>query len=240
MKTSATALLTAALLLLGGCGKDATTSTGRTAPSRFDSPEEIAAAIQNLPLATTSGALFERGYTASYESRQAEGEPNSLRLTSPNGKLVDLPMSIADALNDYRNARHITSLSIPVDEKNPNILYLSTSRALNKDYSHIENELYRYDLTKRELTSIYKELSTNGTLLRTVGRDSSFVVIFRDSAHSRPGPCSEPWYSFRTSMAALDTNHPEQGLHRYHVPEKRMLEAKTSEETCAINLGATP
>jgi hypothetical protein len=102
--------------LLFGCGKKIAPPTPlQTSPS--STPTSIALVVQQLPLASTTGLVANRGYAVTYEPSSSDPKSNMLTLVSPNGKRLELPITVANFLNDAKAQRHVTSLDAPVEEK---------------------------------------------------------------------------------------------------------------------------
>lgn len=219
---------------LSGCGARSSSNSLSLPPTRATSLSAIVAA---LPLVTSStGQVEERGYTVHYEPGPTNASPTILTFTSPNGKQAELPIAIEQFLNDRLANRHVTSFNLPVDPNNPSFIYLSTTQPLDKNFDVLENHLYRYDLIKRELTDLYQEKTTDASMLRTIARDGSYVILFKDSINNSPGPCSALWYDFQNQLTAFDLDHPEKKLWRYHAPPKKIMEAFAQEQTCQANM----
>ncbi len=225
------AYLLLSTILLSGCGKKIAPSTS-VQPSPSSTPTSIALAVQQLPLASTTGLIANRGYTATYEPSAANPQSNVLTFISPNGKKLDLPPTVANFLNDSKAQRHVTSLDVPVEEKNPNSLYLSTNQPLDNNFVTLENHIYRYNLLTRELTSVYEEKVTDATMLRTIGRDGNHLLILRENINKNPGICTSVWYEYRDQILALNLSQPQPPLLRYQVPEKKLKEAYLQTEDC--------
>jgi DNA-directed RNA polymerase subunit L len=218
-------------VLCSGCGsKTQSTDTSAILPQTPSIP--TTAPVEQLPHASSSGSIIDRGYTATYEPDATPSKTNNLLFISPNGKQLKLPTTVATFLNDSSSNRHLTSLDIPVDEKNPNSLYLTTNQPLDTNFNTLENHIYRYDILKQELESIYEEKTTNSTMLRTIGRDGTLVLLIRENINTVPKPCDSVWYNFAHTMLAFDTAHPNIGLQYYTVPIKKQQESYHLIENC--------
>jgi hypothetical protein len=217
--------------LLSGCGKKIIPQN-MVQTLEQKTPTDIALAIQQLPLASTTGMIASRGYAVTYEPSNSDLKSNVLTFVSPNGKKLELPKTVADFLNDVQAQRHVTSLDAPVEEKNPNSLYLSTNQPLDTNFVTLENHIYRYNLLTRELISVYEEKTTDSTMLRTIGRDGNYLLLLRENINKNPGACTSVWYDFRNHIMAFDPTQKNAELKHYHVPSKKLTEAYYEVQTC--------
>lgn len=216
------------LAILSGCASSAQVPPPQNSPTTT-SQATVGTALGTV---TSTGTIIDHGYRVTNEPGATPQAPSVVTFTSPNGKRISLPPEIERFLNDYTHNRHLTSLDIPIDPTTPSLIYLSTSAPLNKDFTSMDNRLFRFSLLTQELSEIYGEKTQNATLLRTVGREGSFLIVARDSVNASPGVCATLWYEFRDKLWAFDLEHPEQGLLHYVPPTDKIAEALKTEQAC--------
>jgi hypothetical protein len=218
-------------MMMSGCGS----ATPVPAPPITSSATSTTITLPSGE-ATSTGNIVENGYRVAYVAGATPQTPGTITFTSPNGKQIILPKEIEKFLNDQATNRHVTSFDLPVDPHTPSLVYLSTSAPLTKDFSAMENHIYRFSLLTQELTEIYGEKTTNSTLVRTIGRDGSLLILLRNSINYSPGVCAALWFDFREQLLAFDLEHPERGLLRYTPPTNKVAEALREEQTCLKNI----
>jgi hypothetical protein len=125
---------------------------------------------------------------------------------------------LLDATIQPNNGRYIY-LSVRLDQALPS--YSDSTASIGPFIT----KLYRYDLSTRRLTRIYREDSGSGYI--QLGFDGSklllYPAIYGDNS---PGPCwLEEIMADGTGLQYIDTNRPAQGL-KHYVPSKKFKAAK--------------
>ncbi|HLD60961.1 MAG TPA: hypothetical protein VJA27_02405 [Patescibacteria group bacterium] len=213
-----------ALLLLigGGCVAKPETTVEGLSPTRDENTQvQIVNSAYRLENEIVKGA---KGTVTSFK----------YRLVFPNGKSNYVSSTVEQKLR--ANDQVVASFDLPVDPNDTSRIFISTYQSLNEGGTKVLNRVYSFNVTTNALTEIFTT-ETRGTVLRTVARAGTNIIILEDGIDNSPGPCGSIWSSYPDQFVSLDMRDVAAGLKKFVVPEEKIQADREEEEWCMKLLG---
>ncbi len=207
-----------------------------------------AQATSTRALTTTStdfikSNLVTTGYTFENQTNM-DGSAifGSFLLVSPTKEKILIPDAVRMTLG--QDITNLTSFVMPTDEKDSQIIYMSSAKNIDEAQSRIVNKVYSYNLKSLELKELYSHLDEKnspmsnqlGRVMRLVGRDGSKIILMADSPDNSPGPCTRVWSDYKDNMFYVDVSEVQMSLKSYSVPQSKVDKEKADADACASEM----
>ncbi len=208
-------LITIPILFLIGCQQSTIQIQPKTEP------------VTQEPV--TVNQKLEQGYSFDFQGTPQE----NVYFRSNEGKIT---MDEKSAKFLFEKKETITSINVPTDAKDQNTVYLSTTTASDTNTKYT-NHIYSYNLKTQTLEELYKNDNTTWrgqdylTVMKTIGREGSKILIIRDGLYYKPEVCESIW-TYNKDITYLDITNPKQGLFTYEPPKEVLDKAAITQKEC--------
>ena len=180
---------------------------------------------------TTTPVIPAEKIKSEYSLGEDYFKTKQVSFVDESGKATVMDKAAAKQLADKK--QDMTSLAVPVNPADADIVYFSASTAYSQDAKYT-NSIYSYNLKTGELKELIKREFTVGVdndLWRTVGREGTKILVMSDLIDNSPGPCGSIWidgYKF----SYLGMVKPADGMKVYAVPQYKADEAQKEQQKC--------
>ncbi len=200
-------------------------------------------ALTSLDLDSVKSNLVTTGYTFENQTNM-DGSAifGSFLLVSPTKEKIVIPDAVRKTLG--QDVTNVTSFVMPTDEKDSQIIYMSSAKNIDEAQSRILNKVYSYNLKSSELKEVYSHIDEKnspmsnqlGRVMRLVGRDGSKIILMADSPDNSPGPCTRIWSDYKDNMFYVDVSEVQMSLKSYIVPQSKVDKEKADADACASEM----